>query len=416
MTATITTLPGDNPNKRYAQRRRENRPRSKNSQLVTPPREETLKWVDPLPVVDPQPIELSSQLESSIAGYVELKHDLPQRIAEPFASLFESVAQRTNIPQDVITVGAASLHSLAYLKAAKQLYSTLSDPDKSGLQPLKPIFYDTAKIPIHMGTALSMIGNFDSKLGQIEVRDGALLFKRWVAEGLKINPDTDYTEGEGSVDTAKLVWYDKPSKRYIDRICREFLNDCHQDNFAVEIETGAIQVSVPLVNATIDGYRSVNDAYPRAVAMRQAIAFLLQSERDYINRRPLQFGHTIEEVIDSLLLELAPVEYSDAEMRNAFEDAMKDYITGVSVHIDAILKTGEPTAGSTGHAAQIISSEKNAAKFQLPLSDADRALGYMFNPCNVFEINPRFVAYGRRQTGETAFTFARRDEKSIARD
>ena len=97
-----------------------------------------------------------------------------------FADTIRSLGRRTFDSPLLADEVADVIVSITHFKASKQLYSTLSDPEKSVLQPLKAVFYDSNTIPDRICGSLSMVGNIDSKLGIIKVKNNCLLFKRWI--------------------------------------------------------------------------------------------------------------------------------------------------------------------------------------------------------------------------------------------
>jgi len=373
-----------------------------------------LRWIDPLPVVDPKPIDLEEIIESTPAGYVELDPELPGHIAKPFCDLVHSVHQRTNLPEEDIEYCTEKLRAQSYFKACRQLYSAMSDSQKSKLQPLKSVFYDSTYIPTHMGAALAMIGNFDSKLGTVEVKHGNVLFKRWMTKGLIIDPDSSINDTT-VVDPNALIWKDAASKDLVDEAIDKKLEEYHNsDTFTVSVAGANVTAGVPRIRIHQTSFNQISPVYPHADEMRALLALRLQSTRAYIAGLPLTGGYQMQDALDALGLEMAPAALSDVNIREEFEDCCATYAVKAKSHIDAVLYVGESPAGNRGFAAQIIGSEGNQARYTMPVSDADRHIGFMFSPATSFELNPRFVAYARRRRDVMAASFAKKDGKAIA--
>jgi len=406
--------PGDNPNKLNAQRRKNNRPKTQNS-VPGAKVESRLTWADPLPIVDPSPLELEPQSVTIPAGEVTLNFDLPSVIAKPFSDAATSVLLRTNLDQAFITDVASKLESFSYYKACRQLYATLDDGKKSALQPLKTVYYDTNHIPTRMASALSMIGDFESKLGRVVVSHSVLLFKRWLLQGLSIDPDVPREEGVvWPENCATLVWKDKWSKFYIDERCREWLKNYHDTPFELEIDgMQPIRITPPLYDETSDP-NQIDNRFPHRNTVVNMVTFLRGTVRQFASDPGIP-NLDLRALLASLGLTLAEGVFSNPrDILEMFSDAQEGYITKFFCHIDAIFTTGESPAGSQGYAAQIVTSQKNEAKFAMPISDSDLALGYMFSPGSSFKIEPNFIAYGRSQCENVAARYSSRDLKKFA--
>ncbi|BBC77403.1 putative capsid protein [Pythium nunn virus 1] len=405
---------GDNPNKAFAQRRQGNRPKVKNTPSGPKTTTEAFRWIEPLPEVTPMPAVLETITESIPAGSIELNFELPSTVASPFTQSVESVLMRTDLPSASIYQARDKLEALSYYKACRQLYSTLSDPQKAALQPLKAIYYDKSHIPNHMSAALSMIGNLESKMGLIEVKHAPVLFKRWLIAGLCIDPDTTYTAA--TVAPNSLVFKDVYSKALIDEKANERLKEIHNETFKIKVGTTDIEVSAPIPPPTDAGYNSIPDDYPHADEMRDLVSIIQMATRDYVRSQPVPHGRDLDTALSHLGLQVAPAGYSDQDLRTAFEDAIETYLTTEIIHIQTVFHLGEPPATERGFASQLVASDDVTARFGLPLSDADKALGFMFNPRHSFEFNPRFVAYSRRAKRTTASQFASNDLRHIGTD
>lgn len=403
---------GDNPNTRNAQHRKANRPKVESRPLTAKNEDISYKWCDPLPVVDPIQFDLEPHCTTLPSGYVTLRDDLPQAISDPFCTLLSSVLERTNLPESTIGYCANKLNAQGYFKAARQLYSTLTDPEKSKLQPLKTVFYDTTHIPSHMASALSIVGHFETKLGRVEVKDATVLFRRWTLQGLSIDPDTT-AEIANPQDIFKYVWRDSASKVLIDKAAKKKLNELCNTVFQIQFDEFPFNVRVPEIPISHDGYTSITPNYPNFLALQRLVTILLMTNSQYITGEDLN-GHSIADCLAEIDLLLVPDELEDYFIRNLFEIASTGYITKAKAHVESVLTTGESPTSGRGFPAQIVSSSNVTADFSLPLSDADRHLGFIFNPQASFEFNPQFVAYSKRSNKEAAANFAQRDSKTLA--
>lgn len=174
-------IPVPNPplnlNLAFAQRRRNNRPRTRN-QPRNRTQEYDLKWVEPIQNVDPQPQKFVPNAIDDFIGEIDLNPDLPERIGNGPSEVFYAVSQGIAMADNVARSISEDMVAQSYFKCAKQLFSSLVDSDKSNCQPLKGVFYDTTPLPKSMNVPISMIGNFETKFGDVRVKYATVLFRR----------------------------------------------------------------------------------------------------------------------------------------------------------------------------------------------------------------------------------------------
>jgi len=401
--------PGDNPNKLNAQRRKI-RPKVTNSEKSSSPYELQYAWADPAQGAIPDTeISLEPHLEEFPSGEIELDEDLPATIAKPFCDTFKTLGDRTVLDEARLENCQDSLMALSYYKSAKQLFSTMLDPDKSVCQPLKSVFYDTTPIPEHMGAAISMIGNFDSKVGPIHIKNAPTLFKRWVVSGLHYDPGAPEYEGELP---PSLVWRDRDGKKLLDSAAYRYI----EENRPSWSPTGDYDIQVPLLKPGMDVTRWIQRIHPdtpNCENLRNVASIIRQPEKHWIRGDPL-IGCEYTQALDSLGLEIATGIYDVGFIRQAFESAMADYYVAAKPHIEALLKTGPSPASNRGYGAQIVKSNGLTARYNMPLSDSDVALGFLFSPCKNFEYSPKIIAYNKRDQSVSKSKFASADLRQPA--
>jgi hypothetical protein len=430
MNADITDgplKPGDNPNSRNLHPRKSVRPRTKNSSSTTNT-SMRLNWIDPLPVVDAlPPLGLEPNPESFPAGEIDLSFDLPNSIAEPFAELVHSVGDRIQLDDDAKVECADSLRGMSYFKSARQLFSTMLDTEKSLCQPLKSVYYDETPIPSHMAAGIGIIGHIETKVGKVIVRNAPTLFKRWIAKGLQVCPGNDFSapidpdapdepeDPEYAPDPSKLVWPDEDGRSLVSRLAREKIASLTDLTYTLQGRDGnQITVSMPrLVNQRLpDYYAQIHDGVPQADVLRRQVA-LLQLNRSTWQNGTLGHDLSLVDALADIGLVRAHHFYLMPGLREGFEDTMTHYVVGAKNRIEAILKTTVPTAGSSGFGAQLVQSEKNVARWSFPLSDADANIGFLFSPNKYFSLNPRVVAYSKRDKDSANAAFAQKDGKAF---
>jgi hypothetical protein len=399
--------PGDNPNKANALRRKI-RPKVKNCEKSSSPYELKFAWADPsmgaLPDIE---VALEPHLESLPSGYIDLDEELPSTISQSFCDSFITLGERTLIEEKTLQSYSNNLHALCYYKAAKQLYSTMLDTDKSVCQPLKAVYYDTTPIPIHMGMALSIIGNFDSKIGPVHVRHAPTLFKRWICKGLYIDPNvSEYKE----LPPGNLVWKDRDGKSIADELALDYIEN-NRETWTPDGTTFDIQVppirSDTNVQRWIERLHPSTPNYDKLVTVAQ---ILLCTEKQWIKGDIFQ-DNNLDGALNLLKLTIAREQYEIGTIRFNFESAMQDYYASAKPHIEALFKTGPSVAGDKGTAAQIVKSSGVQARYSIPISDSDAALGFLYSPGINFEFNPKIVAYNRRDQSVSRMKFANADLK-----
>lgn len=394
--------PGDNPNKLNRKTRLGPRPRTKNSPVPEKPRLNHC-WVDPLPDVPPiDALDMEEIPDSIPAATVELEPTLPQTIAESHCAFVVTAAQNTDLTATQALRVSNKLNAITHYKCARQLYSAMTEPDKSICQPLKAVYYDTAEIPLHLGAAISIIGNFDSKIGRVEVLNAPTLFRRWILQGLCVDPDVSLREEH----PLSAVWRDLDGKKMIDRLAIERIND----RATVDFIRNDVHTSFAPIHRAPDHrtyFDWIPDDHPHSEELRDLTALVMQSKEQWLSNQPLEHGRDSNAAVRRLGLHFS--DATDSILREHFTSAMHDHIAGTQVHFKILFKLGPAPQGSRGFGAQLVKSTDNQARYQLPLSDADRAIGFLYSPCANFTINPSFVAYSRRRRTDGTADFAARD-------
>jgi len=402
--------PGDNPNKLNAKPRQGARPRTKNS---TNPTNNSMRlgWIDPLPQVDViHPLGLEPNPEAIPAGEIELDFSLPQTIAEPFAQTINSVGDRIQMTDEDKELCMDALRAQCHFKAARQLYSTMLDSEKSTNQPLKSVFYDETPIPAHMGGALGIIGHMDTKVGKVMIRDAGLLFKRWIAQGLHIMRPSHYRK-----DSGKLIWLTRDDYQSAKRLAREEIDRLVKQSYLLDVGGRTLTVSMPqLTTQRLDDYYSqINNSVPNADELRALVSLLQATYIQWRDDDDIPNNMSRHDILLALGLELADGPYLIPDMRESFEEFTSKYTTDIKWRIESIFKVGPPPAGSTGYGAQTVSSTGNVARWQMPLSDADVNIGFLFSPVREFKLYPRLVGYSKRSSDSAKAEFASADGKQF---
>jgi len=418
-------VPGDNPNKRNAQPRKSARPKTKNNAPKSQAKM-ALGWIDPLPIVDTsEALGIEHNAELFPAGEIELNFNLPTHIAQPFSDLVESVGDRIMLDDEAKKQCSDSINALSYFKCSRQLYSTMLDHEKSLNQPLKAVYYDETPIPTHMGGAISIVGHMDTKVGKVVVKNASTLFKRWICKGLQLAPDTEYDEpsyeGKGSArrhngepEPEKLVWPEEDGRKLAHELARQQINNLTDQRYEITVGNRPLTVSMPkLTDQPLDQYySSINDLVPDKDQIKDLTSVLQMSKDDW-KHGTISNGRNITDALAHIELVRAPDKYLSPQLRVAFEEWMASYTVGTKTRIEAIFNTGPPPAGSTGYAAQTVSSSGTVARWQFPLSDADVNIGFLFSPMKNFTLAPRIVGYSKRQQDSAAAMFAQLDGKSF---
>jgi len=409
--------PGSNPNKDNAKPRKGNRPRTKNSPSAKTNTE--TKWIDPLPHVNPISADLTPIIESLPSGEFDLDFDLPTRIATPFSEAFANVAPRTIGNNEVVAHTSAKILSLGFYKAAKQLYSTMTDPEKGINQPLKIVYYDGTEVPSHMAAALSMIGHLDTKFGKIYLRNASTLFKRWIVHGLYIDPDGGYEPAMlMDLPANTLVWRDHDGLALVHRLALEYVEDLRLNTYDINIAGTPLRYSIP----TLTGVNDLNDYYghilpdqPFTEELRDLVSLLgITSQAWLRGELILPHGRDVGQCFARLNLNIAPDSHSQSELRLKFEHVMSSYIVRDSMHVGGLFNLAASPSGNFGYSAQLVNSDGLRAHTTLPISDSDMAYGYTFNPCGHFKFSPKIVAYSQFSQEQSASAIAHKDFKSIA--
>jgi len=390
--------PGDNPNKLNA-KRRGTRPKTKNSPSGTN-NQMRLNWIDPLPVVDTiTPIGIEPNVDAIPAGEIDLDFFLPETISQPFADTVHSVADRLTLDDDQKEEITSHILALGYFKAARQLYSTMLDHEKTACQPLKSVYYDETPIPVHMAGALGIIGHIETKVGQVMIRDAPVLFRRWIVAGLQ---KVDHFEDLASAEN--LVWSDSASLECVQRKARETINQLVERTYEVHIGANVATVSMPqLTDQDLDVYFGwIHNGVPEADRLRSCVSALQVTRAQWRTGENIPHDSDRDDICQAVGVVYAEDLCPEYVLRELFEDFCATHTTKVRAKLASLLIVGPPPAGSQGYGAQIVSAKGNQARWNMPLSDADVHLGYMFSPNQSFTLNPRLVGYSTRKRDAAA--------------
>lgn len=263
-----------------------------------------------MPVIYPVQVDLEPQLITVTAGSVKLRHDLQSSISEPFCGLVENVPDWINLLAEKLGYFVEKFGAQSYCKASRQLYSCMTDPEKSLLQPLKSVIHETSYVPIYMANALSIIGNFELKLGPIEVKDLVVRFRLWNVKNLSIDPEIENFDIGDTV--SQYVWLNHFSNILIDEVANlKFKEYCNNDTFQVDINTITPTFGVPLIPGTAPGYNAISDLFPNATIIRALVAILVKRTASYIGGDPLCEDANIVDSLHAADLLLAPEKLSD---------------------------------------------------------------------------------------------------------
>lgn len=358
-------------------------------------------------------IGLDPNPEAIPAGEFELKFNLPGDISSPFSSMVEAVGDTLNMSDDEETKTKSSLVALGYFKAARQLYATMLDHEKSLNQPLKAVYYDETPIPVHMGAALGIIGHLETKIGRMIVKNATTLFKRWIVQGLIEGNQDGYPD---TIQAERLVWEDPDGLSLVQSKARDLIESLTDQTYNVNLGTEAapeiITVSMPKLRtqALQDYYNSIHNGVPDADVLRDLVSLLQMSLQQWRNRN-IPNGRNLANALGRIQCVRAGQNLSSQNLREDFESWVADYTVATRWRVESLFKTGPPPAGSNGYGAQLVDSQNNVARWQMPLSDADVSMGFMFSPNKSFTMYPKLIAYSRRSRDSVVSNFAYRDGK-----
>jgi len=135
--------------------------------------------------------------------YFELDLDLPDQLTKPVISALQTLARKACLTKAFSNSLVESLRSLVYFEAAKQLYATMLDDEKSKVEDLRAVYNNKSMVPICITRVLAVIGLRDTVYGKTLVRDAPYLFRYWVFVGCQF------------VSKPRPLWRDPISKSYL---------------------------------------------------------------------------------------------------------------------------------------------------------------------------------------------------------
>jgi hypothetical protein len=405
-------MPGDNPNKLNAKPRKGNRPRTQNSSSA--PTKPMYKWIDPLPVVEPSNIDLQQTFESIPSGDFDVRPDLPSVIAQPFCSAFSSVACRTIQDENTIERVPHKIEALCYYKAAKQLYATMTDPEKSACQPLKSVYYDSSEVPAHMASALGMIGHIESQRGTILMRNAPTVMKRWIIEGLSRDPDSDIyhdpAKRDDYQDASNIVFPDTDGHLLVQRKIHERISELQRNTYTLKVDDVTLRYTIPDLTGDYQTYYdNIIEGQEYTDELKDLASLIQLTRTQWCARNDVPNNRPLDRCLLRVNLRLAEQHMTAAFLREQFEFCMSEYLVRDKSLVEGFFLVAPAPSTSHGFSSQLVTSEGNVARTVDIIPDSDMMYGLAYNPCTYVEIKPRVVAYSRRTAVQARHSLAAKD-------
>lgn len=120
---------------------------------------------------------------------VTLDEQVPLRIANPFCSQLHAKYSVFLDSPVIASKVVSKMKAICYYLCAIQLYNTMSDELKTQLPQGDALFNANLQAPRLMIKAISMLGNFQTPHGKVEVVKIVAMARKWVLLGLDIDPD-----------------------------------------------------------------------------------------------------------------------------------------------------------------------------------------------------------------------------------
>jgi len=376
---------GDNPNKSKAKTRKNYRPKAKNTVAGSEPKAYGTYIAEPAPTVPPTIGEIDQSNVEVLHGTYSLDIRSVSNMSRPFSQ----IAIGSSVEYDAPQLGVASLMlaPAAYILAARQMYETFTDYDKSSLQPLKNVYYWRGKLPEQLNLLLGGLGNIKTKMGLIGVANPVHTFLRFVAAAKKIFDDPD-SEPEYLASTCEgLVWDVPDFFGVMEPKVQNLLDIFYATTVGVQIGDAAIQVLPAKPGNDLVSYYDyltvlgVTDQEASVVV--RAIGLLRAKSFAFLN-------HDLSVDLRTRL----GVQLADPTLRelSSFVDTfVREYETLNFVHLDRIFKMAEGPTVASGRLSSLVESQHSDryAESVLPMSDADAYVGFLSAPCSSSSLKPR---------------------------
>lgn len=322
---------------------------------------------------------------------------MPDTIAEADNGFVMSVLEQKAPTTPTAQEAKDAVISQCYFRAARQLYSSVTDDERYRCRSLQGIFYDTIPIPSFLNRAMAMIGHFRCEFGEVRIRHAEVLLRRWIAIGLLMAKELPSCEKVSRLMLTHAVFRDKSSKLLINSLIEERMKRISKSSFKVKGHAGVLRVFHPLLACNEDGLNRVSENYPYHAEMRRLIMLHRMTHSEWqtvesIDSVPIQI------VLDYLGVRL--IELNDEELYRSFTFSLRRYWADYKSLVEEAFDVSEPVATGYGYACQIVSSNDLQATFALPLSDPGISMGFMYNPAVNFEFKPRFCAYSKNTAKE----------------
>lgn len=352
------------------------------------------RWCEPIDAknIDPELPPLTAVRESLPIGFIELRSSLPETIAEADNSFVLSILEQKAPTALTAQEAKDAILSQCYFRAARQLYSSMTEDERYRCRLLQGIFYDTTPIPSFLNNAIAMIGHFRCEFGEVRIRHAEVLLRRWVVIGLETGNELQTGEKLTRLMLSQAVFRDRSSKILVNSLIEERVKRISKSSFKVKSHAGLLRVFHPLLACNEDGLNRVSENYPYHLEMRRLIMLHRMTHFEWRTAETIA-GVPIQIVLDYLGVRL--VVLSDEELYRCFTFALRRYWADYKSLVEEAFEVAEPVATGFGNACQTVSSDDLQATFALPLSDQDISMGFMYNPAVKFEFKPRFCAYSK---------------------
>lgn len=381
--ASHNRQPGDNPNK-FRSKRKNKRPNFP-VEPITPSSssEDYFKWCDPLP--EPVPFSISElmDLTEEVVASVDLDPKYPYSITKDFNEITNQMSSSMDVRQRYDQLGN-HLFCQSYMKCAKKVFCSADNTLKTHFQNLKAVNYDDTPVIKEIGAAISILGNFSTKLGRVEINTPYHNFVRWVTTGCALFEELNCT----------------PERRLeiIESYANKFYTNLPDFNEAWKSATTARLHSMLRVNMLIPNTSFTMTTSPKQpdenldqydlrtppwVQDRGELITLQTIEEQ--TRRP--FPQSVVQTLSSIHPLADLTTFDSNSLKNRFVRWQESYLKIYKLY-EFFWETVASPAGDRGYSAQLVSrTSLEGSLAHLPVSHADRSLGHLFSPALNVNVN-----------------------------
>lgn len=328
--------------------------------------------------------------QDQIIGDFLIKEQYPYEITKPYAEAMKLTMIYGSSKPEVILEAINQLYLVSYVTGCAHVLNSANEGIYSEFKSMRAFTNQSDLcLPKFLNAYLSILGNFNSKLGRMELRYAGVYLQGWSTLAheyyIQLRNVRPLVPRQFGSKIEFPVFHGRHGIAFIkQKICTWF-NELVSE-FPIDSRGRVIMVATPkLTESNIEDYvmQPEYQFSQNAAEIRQA----LNQVQLWLNRQ--YFGHVN---IDGKTFDLR--DEFDIKLTN--DNLVQDFQRFVRVpkYAKDFFKTDDRIISKEGSPAQLIGQGEDSRVIicPVPIADSDAWVGYITSPCLDFKINPTYRA------------------------